>query len=147
MDAHYSTKLPLDAIRKLAGYPSSNKLYFNTRSTIRPPQELLNETPIGRFVYTALDGVLKASEKKGDHQTAVHFLKFLEEINVVFLQDAAAISVLYPGRFEDQKYHLFVFQCFHLPQWQVSFVHNGCRKHQSSTARSFLLLLQQCLDG
>ena len=66
---------------------------------MKPSQALLEMTPIGKFVYRSLDGVLQRSEdSEGDHQTAVHFLRFLVALNEIFLQDCAAMRVLHPER-------------------------------------------------
>ena len=102
-DNSYSSKLPLGPIRKLAGYSSSNKMYFNTRTTVEPSESLLRSTPIGQWVYDARKAVSDASTK-GDHQTTIHVLRFFEELNRVFLQDAAAMIALKPERVEHSMY-------------------------------------------
>ena len=96
-DNSYSARLPLGPMRKLAGYHSSNKMYYNTRSTIEPDVSLLRSTPIGKWCYNALDGVLESSTE-GDNQTAIHTLRFFCELNRIFIQDAAAMMVLHPER-------------------------------------------------
>ncbi|KAG7365502.1 glycolytic enzyme transcriptional activator [Nitzschia inconspicua] len=91
-DSHYSTKLPIGSIRKLAGYISKKSIYMNTRTTINPNDELLKSTPVGSFVYTALDGVSEQARiRGGGYETAINFLRSLAELNKVFLQDAAAL--------------------------------------------------------
>jgi Centromere DNA-binding protein complex CBF3 subunit, domain 2 len=47
MDKSYSSKLPMGPIRKLAGYSGNSKMYFNTRTTVEPCDDLLALTPIG----------------------------------------------------------------------------------------------------
>ena len=96
-DNSYSARLPLGPMRKLAGYHSSNKMYYNTRSTVEPDVFLLRSTPIGKWCYDALDGVLEMSTE-GDNQTAIHTLRFFCELNRIFIQDAAAMMVLHPER-------------------------------------------------
>lgn len=118
-DAAYSSKLPLGAIRKIAGFTSSSKIYFNTRTTIEPPNKLLYNTPMGRWCYDALDGVIEASSKlENEKQTAIHFLKFICEANKVFLQDMAALDVLLGE--ERSNHPLFSLSVFSMPQWTVS---------------------------
>jgi hypothetical protein len=92
-DTSYSTKLPMGPIRKLAGY---NKMYFNTRTTVQPPLELLKQTPIGEWIYEVKPEV--EARSKGKHPTACHVLQFLCQLNEVFMQDAAAMQVLHSNR-------------------------------------------------
>ena len=89
-DNHYSAKLPMSPIQKLAGYNSQVKMYFNTRTTIIPSQELLSMTPIGHWSYDAFAAVM---ELETEHPTALSFLQFMNELNVVFLQDAAVLQL------------------------------------------------------
>jgi Centromere DNA-binding protein complex CBF3 subunit, domain 2/Transcriptional activator of glycolytic enzymes len=96
-DNCYSSKLPMGPIRKLAGYHSNNKCYFNTRATIMPDDKLLRMCPIGKWSYDALDGVIQ-NDDEGTKQTALHVLKFMCDLNAVFLQDAAAMMCLHPER-------------------------------------------------
>ncbi|KAG7347926.1 centromere DNA-binding like protein [Nitzschia inconspicua] len=105
-DNYYSTKLPIGSIRKLAGYISKSNIYYNTRTTVNPNDELLKSTPIGSFVYTALDGVLEqAQNHRGGYDTAIHFLRCLAELNKVFLQDAAALLCV-----KEERSNHFMFQ-------------------------------------
>ena len=94
-DRSYGSKLPLGPIRKLAGFHASNKLYFNTRTAVMPSDELQAMTPLGKIVNKSLSGVSEAAaEAKGNtHQTAVHVLSFWKQLNIVFLQDSAALQI------------------------------------------------------
>jgi hypothetical protein len=95
MNTTYSSKLPLP-IRAMAGYPGKS-FYYNARAAMEPPGELLEATPIGRWLYAALKGVeervLESSSSK--HQTAWHVLNFVKDLNKYFLQDAAAMVALH----------------------------------------------------
>jgi hypothetical protein len=83
-------------IRKLAGYHGNNKMYFNTRTNVQVPEELLRMTPIGEWVY---DIMPKVMERAGsDHPTCLHVLNFFAKMNNIFLQDAAAMLVKCPDR-------------------------------------------------
>jgi hypothetical protein len=95
MDSTYSSKLPIKPIRCMAGYSSKTNLYYLSRGTIDPPQELLESTPLGKWVYTALAGVQKKvlESNNSKHQTAYHVLYFFRDINRFFLQDAAAMTI------------------------------------------------------
>ncbi|KAG7364178.1 hypothetical protein IV203_037380 [Nitzschia inconspicua] len=105
-DNYYSTKLPIGSIRKLAGYVSKSNIYYNTRTTVNPNDALLKSTPMGSFVYTALDGVLEQAQiHRGGYDTAIHFLRCLAELNKVFLQDAAALLCV-----KEERSNHFMFQ-------------------------------------
>ena len=98
-DNHYSTKLPIGPIRKLAGYHSNNKMYFNTRTSVLPSEELLKKGPFS-FALAVLEEVLSAHNESGKHPTAVGVLKFSIRLNTVFIQDSAAMLILHEGRSE-----------------------------------------------
>jgi hypothetical protein len=103
-DTSYSTKLPMGPIRKLAGFFGLQKIYFNTRTAIIPPQELLVQTPLGAWCYVALDA-LKEAAPEGKHMTAIQMLRFFCELNSIFIQDAAAMTVLHPEREHHAMFH------------------------------------------
>lgn len=69
-DNSYSSKLPMGPMRKLAGYNSDTKIYFNTRTTVEPPNDLLHKTPIGKWVYESLYE-LENTEGGLEHTTAI----------------------------------------------------------------------------
>ena len=94
----YSTKLPMKPIRQLAGYTQSNGLFYNKRTIVDPPDELLKETPIGGWVYSALETVTLANIEGAGKYMAYNFLLFMVELNKVFLQDTAAMMVLHGDR-------------------------------------------------
>ena len=94
-DNHYSIKLPIGSIRKLAGYVSKSNVYFNTRTTVEPSADLLNTTPMGSWVNNSYADVLeKARINGGGYKTAIHFLRCLVELNKIFLQDVTALLVV-----------------------------------------------------
>jgi len=93
-ESAYSSKLPFGPIRKLAGYQATNEFYFNTRTTVKVPETLLEATPIGEWVYEAYENVRSTSIETGKGKTAVQVLRFFMDLNEVFLQDAAALFVL-----------------------------------------------------
>ena len=98
-DASYSARLPIGPMRKLAGYTSDGKMYYNPRTKVVPDDELLRMTPIGRWCYDALDAVMELTTD-GENQTTISTLKFFCAINTIFLQDAAAMMILHPERKE-----------------------------------------------
>jgi Centromere DNA-binding protein complex CBF3 subunit, domain 2 len=112
----YSAKLPMGPIRKLAGFFGKAKIYFNTRTVVDPPSELLLMTPIGQWVYGAYEGVTEAANP-GKNMTAISLLRFFVDINRIFLQDAAAMMVLHPER---EDHALFKeMPCFLCDEFQV----------------------------
>jgi Centromere DNA-binding protein complex CBF3 subunit, domain 2 len=114
VDNSYSSKLPMRPMRKLAGYTTTTPMYYNKRTVVTPPEELLRLTPIGKWVYEATTGVIdrvQTSKKAGAHQTALGFLKFLCYLNQTFLQDAAAMLVNHPDGANHPMYaHLDVLR-------------------------------------
>ena len=93
-DNLYSTKLPMHPMRKLAGYTSDSKMYYNIRTTVDPPEVLLKSRPIGKFMYKSLDALVANGEVESGSKnaTAKHVLAFFQQLNKVVLQDAAATS-------------------------------------------------------
>jgi hypothetical protein len=113
----YSTKLPLKPIRKIAGYSTGSGMYYNLRTTVKPSDELLRTTPFW-WAFDALEGVEAAMKDDNDSSyTAVCFLRFICELAVVFLQDAAAMWILYADRRSHPMYHIDTFS---LQEWRVS---------------------------
>jgi hypothetical protein len=122
-ETSYSSKLPMGPIRKLAGYFGKTKIYFNTRTDVEPPNELLLQTPIGQWVYGAFEGVTEAADP-GKKMTAISMLRFFIQLNKIFLQDAAAMIVLHPER---EEHALFKkMPCFLSSEFKVSTVCDFC---------------------
>ena len=96
-DTSYSAKLPLGPMRKLAGYTSDGKMYYNPRTSLTPDDEVLRKTPIGRWCYDALNAVSELSAH-GENQTTLCTLKFFCTLNTIFIQDAVAMMIMHPDR-------------------------------------------------
>ena len=108
VDNAYSAKLPIAPIRRLAGFTGVAKQYYLPRGQLEPPDELLKATPFA-WCYDAL----YAFEEKNDitHPTATGFLRFICNLNRIFLQDAAALYYKHPSRKEHPMFKtLPVFQ-------------------------------------
>jgi Centromere DNA-binding protein complex CBF3 subunit, domain 2 len=126
-ETSYSGKLPMGPIRKLAGFHGKAKIYFNTRTAVEPPNELLLMTPIGQWVYGALEGVTVAADP-GKKMTAICMLRFFVELNRIFLQDAAAMMVLHPER---EDHALFKeMKCFLSNEFKVSERYRGHKQER-----------------
>jgi hypothetical protein len=98
-----STKVPLSPIKKLAGFCGTNDRCYLPRSQVAPPEQLLKATPIGTWVY---DRPVRPwrSGARGKHQTARNVFVSFSELNTIYLQDAAAMTVLHPGRSEQKMF-------------------------------------------
>ena len=96
----YSTKLPMIPIRALAGFSTGHGIYHNQRTVVEVPMELQRATPIGEFVFNAIGKVSEANLNRGGHDTAAMFLDFLRNMNIVFLQDIAAMMLERPERLD-----------------------------------------------
>jgi hypothetical protein len=116
VDNSYSSKLPMTAIRSLAGFNSANGAYFNTRTTVMPSQELLDATPFG-FAFKMIDQV-NAEDPHGSHRTAFQMLRFFMDMAVIFLQDSAAMMVQFPARSNHPMFH--EIPLFSSDEFQVS---------------------------
>jgi hypothetical protein len=93
-DTSYGSKIPLGPIRKLAEYLLAKRMFFNTRTTVEPSDQLLRLTPFG-WVYDAFDSI---EGSVGSNHMAFQVLKFFKELNRILMQDVAATLILYPER-------------------------------------------------
>jgi hypothetical protein len=117
-DASYSTKLPMRPIRKLAGFVHANGMHYNPRTMVEVPEELARLTPIGGWALDAFFNVEAAISEQGLPKfTAYNVLKFLVDLNKVFLQDAATIMIQHPERVCNPLFRLDVF---HSSEFEVS---------------------------
>jgi Centromere DNA-binding protein complex CBF3 subunit, domain 2 len=115
-ETSYSAKLPMGPIRKLAGFYGKAKVYFNTRTVVEPPDELLLQTPMGSWVYGAYEAVTEAAEP-GKKMTVISLLRFFIQLNKIFLQDCAAMIAMH----EDRKDHaLYNMPCLQSAEFKVS---------------------------
>ena len=107
-DQSYSSKLPMMAIRSLAGYPKESASYCNARTTVFPSEQLLLSLPLG-FSIPMLEA-LEEEDTDSSHTTAAHTLNWMKHLCVVFLQDAAAMSIECPDRMSCMLFKLPIFQ-------------------------------------
>ena len=115
----YSTKLPMQPVRKLAGFTDANGMYYNPRTMVEVEESLLRLTPVGCWLFDAHKAVNIANQDGGAGKfTAMNFLSFMMTLNRVFIQDAAAMLVLFPERIDHPLFRLEVFQS---EEFHVSF--------------------------
>jgi hypothetical protein len=99
----YSIKMPIKSLRRSAGFVLADGMHHNTRTMVEPaPDDDLLDLPFP-FVKRCMKAVLAAKEEATDGSqsylnTAVCFLELLEQLALVFLQDAAAMLILHPER-------------------------------------------------
>ena len=95
-DKSYSSKLPMQAIRSLAGFDAGNGMHFNTRTQVMPPDDLIEMTYLGRLSTCMLQQI--SNEEGSDHPTAYGVLQWMRDMSIILLQDLAAAIVLVPDR-------------------------------------------------
>jgi hypothetical protein len=61
----YSMKLPMQPIRKLAGFTDANGMYYNPRTVVEVDESLLRLTPVDCWVYEAHEAVKVANRDGG----------------------------------------------------------------------------------
>jgi Centromere DNA-binding protein complex CBF3 subunit, domain 2/Transcriptional activator of glycolytic enzymes len=94
-DQSYLSKLPMAAMKSLAGFTTANGMYYNPCTVVMPSLELLKMTAIGSWSFDMLDALENEEEEK---PTAIACLNWFNQLCVVFLQDLAAMFHLYPDR-------------------------------------------------
>ena len=117
-DNSYSTKLPMKPIRRLAGFSTGNGIHFNHRTMVDVPMGLQQTTPIGKWVFRALESVETANEEGGGKYTAQNFLQFLVQLNIIFLQDMAVIYHQQSPRFVTLQLYCNAFVSLSMSQHQ-----------------------------
>ena len=114
----YSTKLPMRPMRAMAGYTLANGMYYNPRSAVKVEMALLCKTPF-KFAFDSCDILLDyVAANNGEGSTALHFCRFMKNLAVVFVQDAAAMWLLHEGR---RNHPLFKMDLFQSDEWKVHF--------------------------
>lgn len=120
----YSAKLPLKPMRAIAGFTVAKGMYYNPRTTVKPPLALVMKTPF-QFAFDFCDQVGEAvSSLNGSGSTAHLFLRHMKNMAVIFIQDAATIWIQHPTRRTHPLYNMDVFRS---KEWEVSFVVLCCK--------------------
>lgn len=109
----YSTNLPYRPLRQMAMASQKSKYYVPRTVVVEGIEPLLRETPF-TFIYNVLQ--FKKEMAAENQHTVLNFVGAIEELNTIFVQDAAAMWVKYPERRNHPIYTLRVFQ---MPQWEV----------------------------
>ena len=106
-EARYSSKMPMKAIRHMAGFPES--LHWNPRSVVEPPARLVKMCM--PFLDDAIAKVDEAVERdKKERFTARYTLRLWKDLCRIALQDAAVIFISHPERTSCPLFQLPVFQ-------------------------------------
>jgi hypothetical protein len=130
-DDRYSAKLPLQALRIMAGHDRKKGMYYLPRSGVKPPEEL------SRSVFPFVDAELERNV--GRHPTAMAFLTMLMRMRSVILQDVAMMKLL--GR----DHFLFSLPLFNSPLF-AEFC-DSLKAYLSTTARPFEASIESVLPG
>lgn len=123
-DQSYSTKLPLPAMRAMAGFIEADGMFFCPRSEVEPPEEL--QHLIFPFVDENLEKVEMAQrsntrEKGGCYLgSAKGFLHMLKRLRTIILQDVAAMYVEDPVRTAAHPLFSSFPAIFHSTEFNVS---------------------------
>lgn len=112
----YSTKLPMKAIRAIAGFTLANGMHYNIRTTLAVGEELARSTPFG-FAWDAEEFISKRMLEGEEKFTAVQFLRCMKEMSIILVQDAAATISQYPER---REHPIFRLDCFQRDDFRVS---------------------------
>ena len=114
-EARYSTKIPTQALRVIAGF-DTDELHWNPRTQVEPPESLKKK--IFPWIKDCLDLIYAANDKDDkDRSTAIATLRFWYDLRIIILQDAAAIAVEYPER---RDHIFFTLPVFREPEFSVS---------------------------
>ena len=118
-EKRYSTKLPMKPMRAIGGFTVAKGMYYNPRTTVNPPLELVLKTPF-KFAYDYCDAIWESVVNDDSPGSTAHtFLRLMKNVVVIFIQDTAAIWVLHEERRAHPIFHLDVFQS---QEWKVSFL-------------------------
>jgi hypothetical protein len=117
----YSSSIHIIPVRAMAGFVEANGMYYNPRTVMDDGLEvLMANTPFARFSHVP-EMLLQRirADKKVKCYTAYEFASFMNNLNKVFIQDAATMLIKHPDRIEHSMFtQLAVFQ---MPEWTVSF--------------------------
>jgi hypothetical protein len=100
-ESTYSTKLPMKVIRGMAGFVGSGGMHYNPRVAVEVPEELSNAVfPWLVGCRDHLDAVEASTLIL--KPTARQFLKHMDLMAKVLIQDVAAIKIKHPDRFGEE---------------------------------------------
>lgn len=99
-DKSYSIKLPIKAMRNMAGF--ENGSFLCPRSELEPPKVLKDMIfPFASTELAKVEAAVRAAPRRSPgnlYATALNFLGMLVKMKTIILQDAAAMLVEYPER-------------------------------------------------
>lgn len=96
----YSAKLPMRILRAMAGFVEAGGMHYNPRVGVNVPDCLTDAVfPWVKESKARLEAFKK--ERKVERTTATQFLRHMELMAMVFIQDVAAIKLLHPDRCEN----------------------------------------------
>jgi Centromere DNA-binding protein complex CBF3 subunit, domain 2 len=99
----YSTKLPMKTIRVMAGFSTAGGMHYNPRTHVEVPAVLTDR--VFPWVKDSMARVVAWNEankgRKQPKSTAWHFLKLMEHLAPVVIQDVAVLKLKHPERCEN----------------------------------------------
>jgi len=112
--SYQSRSLPYDVMRVLAGFHQDPLSYSLKRDVIEPPNELKTKLfPWVEEGFEQINQLLTSKEKESEH-SGLGFLRMLDYLRKVFLQDAAA----YYLDSEYGSFDVFKLELFTLPEFK-----------------------------
>ena len=109
-ETSYSTKLPMAAIRAMGGFETAQGMHYNPRTVVTDGLNVLKQMTPFSWVSSCLADVEIAALEGHNKYTALCFLKIMDDLNTVLIQDAAAMAIKFPERQNHPLYHLKVFR-------------------------------------
>ena len=104
-------------MRAIGGFTVAKGMYYNPRTTVNPPMEVVLKTPF-KFAYNFCDAIWASVVNDDSPGSTAHtFLSLMKNVGVIFIQDATALWILHEDRRTHPLFHLDVFQ---LQEWKVS---------------------------
>jgi hypothetical protein len=94
----YSTKIPMKALRVMAGHHKEKGLFFLPRSGLDPPESLCQQ------IFPFIESVAAIIDRK--RYTTLEFLSFLKNIRKVIIQDIACLKRM------NREHYLFEHSIF-----------------------------------
>ena len=142
MDSRYSAMIPIKAMRVLAGHQKAEGVHFNPRTQFEVPGELRS------MVFPWIEGA-KASviESRGNSSsgaqfvTAASFLRLLDNLRNVIVQDVAALMI------EGRTHTVFNMPVFSTPAFNYFKSEMKTFLERQDTQEPRSILIQRALPG
>jgi len=139
-EQRYSTKVPMKIIRSKAGLRKANGLNYNPRTALIVPDRLRHQ--VFPWLKEARESFLAEKSRSGEFVTARCFLHMMDEMQTVAIQDAAAMVLQHPERYEHGIFSLPVFQSPEFKEYM-----SRMKEHLEESTAPYDTSLEQVLQG